>query len=373
MQKRQILILATVLLAGAVSFSAMKFLSSFAETPAKKTKAEHIPKVQVDTVRYKKESPDFSAQGRLAPAEQIYLTAEAAGKIVTGAIPLKEGATFKKGDLIFSIYKDEAELQLKATKSKFMKTVASILPDLKIDYPAYHSGIELFFERLSPEASLPKLPVAESQKLKIFLANRGVLSEYYTIKQQELALSRHSFIAPFSGTIESLQLQEGSFAGIGSRIGTIINTDFLELEVPVDPMRASFIDIGTAITVRNGKKEFPATIARKSAFIDRQTQTQTVYIKVPNASKNKLYSGQYLSALFRGFYIDAAVKIPRNALVEGEYVFLVKEGRLQREKIGVLSLTGEMAFIEGLTEGDILVVEPLVNAKDNSKVTVWHQ
>lgn len=109
---------------------------------------------------------------------------------------------------------------------------------------------------------------------------------------------------------------------------------------------------------------------RKSAIIDQQTQTQTVYIQVPNTDKNRLYSGQYLTAHFSGFYLDAAIKIPRNALVDGTNVFLIKDGRLSKTKITVLSITDETAYIEGVKEGELIVTEPLVNAKDNAKVSV---
>ena len=67
-------------------------------------------------------------EGRVVSGSDVLLVSEASGKIEMGEVPLRKGASFKKGQLLATIYKDEAELALKARKSKFLNNFTNLLP-----------------------------------------------------------------------------------------------------------------------------------------------------------------------------------------------------------------------------------------------------
>ena len=115
---------------------------------------------------------------------------------------MKKGARFAKGDVLFVIYPDEAILSLKARKSQYQNTLASILPDLVIDFPEAEEGFKEFFSSIKVDEPLPHLPEITDDKLKIFLASRNVISEYYNIQRDELQLERRTVRAPLTVPIK---------------------------------------------------------------------------------------------------------------------------------------------------------------------------
>jgi membrane fusion protein (multidrug efflux system) len=64
------------------------------------------------------------------------------------------------------------------------------------------------------------------------------------------------------------------------------------------------------------------------------------------------------------------MEIPRNAVFNANNVFLVKKGLLKKETIDVVRLNEKTLFFNGLNENDTIITEPLINANENSRVSV---
>ena len=89
----------------------------------------------------------------------VDVVSEVAGEILRGDIPLKEGQNFNEGQLICKIYDSQRILDIKASKSQFMNTVANTLADIKFDYPDNYDKVLAFFEDIKMDEALPELPV----------------------------------------------------------------------------------------------------------------------------------------------------------------------------------------------------------------------
>ena len=103
-------------------------------------------------------SAELVAFGRVNSSLPLDLITEVSGKILQGSVPLKEGQRFRKGTLLFKVDNTEANLRLQASKSNFLKDIASILPDLKIDYPDSFELWQSYFNSIDVEQELPELP-----------------------------------------------------------------------------------------------------------------------------------------------------------------------------------------------------------------------
>jgi len=158
------------------------------------------------------------------------LVSETSGKIEQGEVALRKGTSFRKGELLATIYKDEAELALKARKSRFLTTITTMLPDMKVDYSGNYEAFRGFFNSIDMDEDLPELPEVNSEKLKIFLARRNVLSEYYGIKQDEKRLSRHSLYAPFNGTFARVNFEAGAYINTGGQLSREIKSQCIQKE-----------------------------------------------------------------------------------------------------------------------------------------------
>ena len=195
---RRIVIVAAFIFIVGLAYGLMKFLVSQKPEPYRRQAVIAKRYVKAEEIKYSTIVSPVSAPGRVSSISEIDVIAEASGKILVSNIPLKKGASFSKGDLLFTIYPDEAKLNLKSKKSQFLNSIANLLPDIKIDYEEYYGSFKNFFNSINVSKPLPNFPEFKNEKLQIFLASRNVLSDYYGILRDELQLSRHSIVAHFN-------------------------------------------------------------------------------------------------------------------------------------------------------------------------------
>ena len=359
-----------VLLGGAAALSAL--FSSMKPEPPRMPDAEIKRYVKAQPVVYSEVTSSVIAEGRVVSSMEVSLVSEASGKIEPGKVALKKGTSFKKGDLIATIYKDEVELALKARKSRFLTSFTNMLPDIKIDYPEDYPKFQQFFNDVNLDEALPEMPVSSNEKVKIFLSSRNILSEYYGILQDEKRLERHSFVAPFDGAFTQVNYEVGAFVNVGGMIARMIRTDQLEIEVPVENGKSKWIKIGDKVTVlgTDGASELNGKVVRKSGFVDEGTQSRSIFVKVAVKKGDELLTGEYKKVLFSGQNIAEVMEMPRSAVFNTNEVFTVVDGRLKKQTINVVKVNDKTLIFNGIGSGEELVVEPLINVKDNLAVEI---
>jgi len=352
-----------------VSFIIMRFLIAQKEDIPRRPPAAAERWVSVAQVEYTNLVSPVTARGRVISQAEVEVIAEASGKIEPGEIPLKKGQTFKKGQVLLTISKDEVELALQSQKSSFLKTLANLLPDLKIDFPNYYDSFYTFFNEIDIEKELPPLPSSEGEKLKIFLASRNVLNEYYAIQRAEKALARHTIYAPFNGSYTQVNLQVGAYTNTGGRIATIIKTEKLEIEAPVEVHNAQWIKVGDKVKIEADApvRQWTGTVSRIADYIQVETQSRPVFIQVP-ATNSKLFVGEYFSVEFSGAKIQNCMQIPRNAVFNSNQVFIVVDGRLKKREVEVIKVNEKTILFRGLKEGEYVVTQALISAAENAPV-----
>ncbi|MCD4681261.1 MAG: efflux RND transporter periplasmic adaptor subunit [Bacteroidales bacterium] len=371
MNRKLIIVIAILIIIGG-SVLLMMFFEGMKKEVAKSPTKEMILSVKTDIVKYSDIKTSVNATGRLTSQQYVDLSTEVQGKILEGNIPLKKGQTFKKGDLLIRIFNKEAFYNLQARKSRFLNSIANILPDMKIDFPDIYDSWVAYFESITIDKDLDDLPKIQSDKEKIFLAGRSILNEYFTIKSEEIRLKKYSIYAPFSGAYMDVLLEVGSIANPGSRVAKIIRTDKLELEVPIEIDDANWINVNDKADVisKSGQDHWEGFVIRKSPFVDPGTQSINIFISISNSSETTLYKGQYLQAIFPGKTIKNAMEMPRNAVFNSDEVFIVENEKLIKKQIDILKYNEKTLIFSGLLEGAELVVEPLVNAQEHSAVKI---
>lgn len=371
MSSRQYRIIGITIVLIVMGFLTMKFLISQKPKPKRRLPVSVPRYVKAEKVEYGTVKASVVATGRMKSTQIVDIVAEASGKIEKGAISFKKGENFKKGDVLLKIYMDEAMLDLKSRKSKFLNTMAGLLPDIRVDYPNRYKAFYNFFNTINIEKDLPVLPDFNNDKIKIFLASRNILTDYYSIKKDELKLKRHIIRAPFDGSILSVNMEVGAYTNAGGKLAKIIRTDKLELEVYVESSKSVWINKGdkVAVNLNNSSEKWEGVVSRKSGFIDESTQSRAIFVEVKGCGDQLLY-GQYLVAEFPGKGIENSMMIPRNAIFNYDQVFVVKDGKLQLRNIDILKINEKSVIFSGIEEGLSIVVEPLINARVNTEVKI---
>ena len=373
-RKITFVVVALILLLGGSAALSLMFVSMKPEPP-RRPDSEMKRFVKADTVSYATLVSPLWREGRVVTSSEVILVAEASGRVEPGEVSLRKGSSFKKGQLLATIYKDEVELALKARKSRFLTTITTMLPDIKIDFPGRYEDFLHFFNTIDMDHDLPALPDVNEEKLKIFLASRNVLSEYYGILQDEKKLARHSLYAPYNGTFAQVNFEVGAFVNTGVQIARMIRTDQLEVEVPVENGQSKWIKIGDEVEVysRNRQMVRPGEVIRKSDFVDPASQSRSIFVKVKNPPEDLVFAGEYKEVKFPGQNIPGSMELPRNAVFNSNEVFTVVDGKLKKEQIQILKWNETTLIFNGLEEGTIVVTEPLINVKENSSVGIFGQ
>ncbi|MBS3772320.1 MAG: efflux RND transporter periplasmic adaptor subunit, partial [Bacteroidales bacterium] len=374
--RRIIIVVAFIFILG-LSYGIMKFLIAQGEDPKMQSPVEAMRYVRAEPVEYQTIVSPVTATGRLASLAEVDVVAEASGKILASGISLKKGSRFSKGDVLFTIYPDEAALALKSRKSRFLNILANLLPDLAVDYPEDQQRFRDFFNSVHLDEKLPPFPDVTSEQLRIFLAGRDVLSEYYGIKKDELQLGRHTVVAPFDGTYKEVYMEAGAYTNMGGRVAQAIRTDLLELEVPLERFDAGWVRVGDRATVHSDERgfEWEGIVVRKSQFVDQDNQSQGVFIRIKDNTERPLLAGEYLRATFPGQPVEKVMEVPRNVVFNTNEVFIVNDTRLHKRNIDIIKVNdnANTLLFKGVEEGEMLVMQPLINVQEGTKVEIHNE
>ena len=375
MGRKIAVILAFLIIFSMFTFIGMMMGSSGGKPPVKKEQvalSNSVVLTNVDVKRIQSESVPLvlKGHGRVTSANALTINPEAQGRLIKTKFNLKKGERFVKGQALFRIDDTEARLLLKARKSSFLNLLANALIIIKTDYPDRNSDWTNFFNKVDIEKNLPKIPEAKSSKEKTFLASKGILAEYYGILSDESKLRKYVYYAPFNGTITMSYMSLGAIVSPSSRIAEVMEQRKLEIEIPLSAEQVNFVNRGDKVELIDGTKVYRGSVARIGDFVDQQTQSIPVFVSLNQHSKN-LRNGMYLEAKINCGSINSGIKLPRRAIVEGgdnSSVKMVKDSMLSEVPVNIIFLNDDEAVVNGLTDGEFVVVEPLLNSKVGDKV-----
>lgn len=370
---RKIIISAVaVLLIFVIGFALMGAFASMKPEQEKKARVERPVYAKVQEVNYTNIASEISHSGRVSSQHVVNVSSEVSGKILQGNVLLRKGENFKKGDLLFKINSEEMYWNVQAQKSRFLNSLANILPDIKIDYPERYDEWLNFFSSIKLDEKVPNLPKIESEKEKIFLASKNILNDYFAIKANETRLDKYFIYAPFTGSILNINAEPGAVANPGAVLASIIRTDKLELEVPLSAEQASWVKEGDKVKISSDElhSSYTGTIKRKAGFVDANTQSVSVFISLDDLNGHKIYQGQYMKVHLTTQADENVMEIPRAAVFNSNQVYTVKNGLLKKEEINIHKFLPESVIFSGLAQGDSIIVNTLVNAQEEDKVIV---
>ena len=370
--KKKLIVAAVAILILAGGFGLMRYFASLKEAPPERTPPVSANFVKVEPVKYNKIETEIVAYGRVGSSQPIDLIAEVGGRLLPGAVPVKEGQNFRRGQLLFRVFDDEVKLNLQSRKSEFLNILATILPDIKIDFPDSFQNWDQYFQQIDIEKELPQLPKPASSKEKTFLAVRNILRDYYSIKSQEENLRKYFVYAPYNGSFSSVTLEAGTIVRPVSNIARIIRTDQLELEIPVEVKDIKWLEIGKQVNIytQNEQSEWTGRIVRIGDIVNPNTQSINVYIDINSKSEDPIYDGLYLKAVIPGKSIEAGMEIPRRIIHNENEIFIVEQGELKSRQINIEKVDRDNVIFSGLEEGKVVVLEAPTNASEGMKVEV---
>jgi len=368
--KKQHIIPVIILTAG---FIIMISLFGLKDDQPKRKPVVHKKIVQAGVVQLSEIPTVIKAYGRLTSVEPVVLFSEVAGNIERGSTPFLPGQSFKKGYLLLKIDDREIKFNLNSLKSDLLNALATVLPEIKMDFPQEYEIYQDYFNKISFDKPLPPLPGTQNPKIKLFLSRFNVYKLYFSVKNMEIQLEDFYFYAPFDGSIITADMRVGSSARPGSKLGEIISLSDLEVEVPVPGPDNEWINPPLPVkpTSAGINGSWQGKITRIGKNIDPATQSVQVFVSINKKDQAKLYNGVFLTAHISGKVVNNGFSFPRKALYDEKYVYFIEDGKLTYKPVSVArKQTSDIILNGGIQNGDTLVTEVLQGVADGMPAAV---
>ncbi len=324
--------------------------STVSEEPVRKllknvTVAQYSPKNVVNTI---------NIDGRLTAYEKVDLFAEASGVLKATSKVIKEGSYVEKGELLFDIDGEDAELNLLAQRSALMTSITQIMPDLKFDFPDAFDKWKRYLDEFDVNQSVKEFPTITTDQEKYYIAGKNLYNQYYTIKSAESRLLDYQVYAPFSGVITKASIYPGQLVNMGVNLGSIMNTGRFEMKAPISLSDLEYVKTGQAVSLYSKEmdKKWKGTVSRISRVIDDVTQNLPVYITVYGRG---LRDGMYLSGELSAGKMSDVIPLSKDLIKDRNKVFVVKDSLISVKEVDVIKQTETKVYVKGIDPDDQIV------------------
>jgi len=312
----------------------------------------------------------ITANGNLNAKNKVELYSEVQGVLIPTGKDFKAGVIYKRGQSLLNINSGEHYTTLQSQRSSLQNLVASIMPDLRLDYPGSFEKWNTYLKKFNINKSVSKLPEATSDKEKYFITGKNIYTTYYAIKNLEVRLAKYDIRAPFDGVLTETLVTNGTLVRSGQKMGEFIDTSIFELEVSVNASFANILNVGKVVPLQNLEKtrSWSGKVSRINGRIDQSTQTVQVFIEV---SGKDLREGMYLEANVPAKEEMNAIEISRKLLVENKSVYIVKGNILDLVDITPIYFNEKTVVVKGLENGTQLVSKPIAGGYSGMLIKVF--
>ena len=318
--------------------------------------------VPVREVQNQLRTVSMESYGQVNPNSEINISFEVQGKLIRGAVTMKPGMKFRKGQLLYRLNKSDSEYSLMARKSALTTLIVASLPDIELDFPNEREKWVDFLNAIGPKSTtLPEyLPETNSEKESLFIVGRNIMTEFYSLKSLEEQLKKFSYYAPFSGTVISVNAEPGAIASPGMMIARIAKTGDYEVKIPIGMDDLDKFKNQKSATFKNstGKVVGTGKIIRISDVVNQQTQSADVYYSIKASTGSQIYNGMFLTVTIPIEETKNVMTIPRAAMKKGK-VTVLEDGKLIERSVLQKGEVPDSVFITGLENGELLVLEEL--------------
>ncbi len=320
-----------------------------------------VKTVFTETVTNKTVKIVIPASGNLVAKRRVELFSEVQGVFKAGSKLFRPGQKFTKGQTLIRIDANEYYASVQSAKSELYNSIAAIMPDLRLDFPEVFPKWQSYLASYDLTKSTQELPKITSEKENYFISGRGIIANFYTVKNLEQRLSKYVLRAPFTGILTEALVTEGSLIRNGQKLGEFIDTSVHEMEIAISESLVSFLKIGKKVTLTNldKTKEYTGTISRINGNIDNATQTVTIYIEVKDPN---LKAGMFLEANVDAREEKEAIEVNRNLLLENNQIYVVKDSVLDVLDVNPVYFSDKKVVLKSIPNNTVILKRPVPGA-----------
>jgi len=309
------------------------------------------PVIPVKVFEVKEDSfnTSFTLNGTTAPAREVKIASEVQGKLV--GLYVDNGDIVKAGQAIGMLDASVYRTQLNSIEASIAKA--------NLDLARYNNLIE-------KGGATPMQ--AESAELQI----KSLEAEKKQVLEQ---ISHMQIRAPFSGKIENVSVELGSFVSYGTVLSQLIDNSSLKINVYLSEQEAFKLKRGQQVMI-NSVVLSQSKIGKITMISDKADGSGKFLAEIgfSNDDKEQLKAGIIADVHFAVDETKTGLSIPVNALLASSKdakVFVINGDKAEERKIKTGIITADkVEVLDGLTAGEQVVVSGQLNLESGTAISI---
>ncbi len=358
MKKKNIILVAvTIAIIATLGFklaSNKKTVEQRAENAIAAQQFDVIP-VKTATVKPHKIGGALQQTGTFAAQQELKLAAQSQGQITR--LLVKKTQMVQKGALLAVIDNSSLSSQLTTAEAALEKAQTDA-------------------QRM--ENALASGGVSQQQVEDAKLRVQNAQTQIAQLQQQG---RNYRVIAPMSGIVNNIFVEQGSFVATGGPILEIVDITKVNLTVRVDQKDLADIHLGKKVTVTSEVypgKVFPGKVETVNVKTDLSQKVE-VGVSVQNSRETPLLVGMSGHAVFvpdQNRSEETALLIPRSAIsgsIQDAKIWVVNtaDNTVSQKQVTIgRTFDNEVEVLQGLVEGESVVTAGQINLEPGKKVVV---
>ena len=351
---------------------------------------EHARAVAAATVRIANVQPSISAYGEVVAERDVELRALVAGPVVAVGANFVNGGTVRAGELLVEIdpfeYRaavTEAEASLAEARAQLAETGAELgaeeagLVEERTQLGLAERALErreaLLAKGTAAQKTVDDALLRRSERARAAAATeRRVAGLRARIARQEAVIARSRvaleraerdlastrLVAPFDGYLTGVSAALGKRLGVNDRVVRLLDQARLDIQIHLSDgdygrlvsSAAGLRGRPVEVTWRAGSRAFPfrAVIQRADGEVDAASGGVRVYARIEDAgARLPLRPGSFVEVRIPDRVYRGAARLPETALVGGDTVYAVVDGRLEPRPVALLARVGNDVVVSG--------------------------
>lgn len=307
--------------------------------------------VKVATVKTEEVSLDFVANGNFAPLQELSFSAEKPGRVVR--VLVDEGDRVRIGQTLAIVRSEQITADLQTAQASYQNALT--------DYSRFENAYK----------------TGGVTKQQLDQAKLSLVTSKSRLQQAKINIGDTNIKATINGIVNKKYVEPGSVLGAGTPLFDIVNVSKLKLKVNVNENQVAGIKLGNSISVT--ASVYPdAQFSGKITFIAPKSDASLnfpVEIEITNTASNDLKAGMYGTAAFTASkQKQSLMVVPRNAFVgsvSSNEIFVIENGTAKLKTVTAGRILGDkVEVLNGLSDGETVIVTGQINLQDGSKVEV---
>lgn len=365
-----------------VSVALAALLISLAPEQTRTEQPPQIPYVQTSLVTAGSGPIPVFGSGTVRPSAEVEIVPQVGGKVTWVDPGFQSGGRIAAGQPLFRIEEIDYQYRVREAEANLAASRVALLKEQEQASIA-RAQHALYTSRQGSEASPDSANPLALRAPQLKAAQATLDRDEARLAEANLALSRTQVAAPFDGFVQEESVDVGRIVAAGRPVARVFGADAVEIVVPLADSDAALIPGLWSLKAGDGNRRVTARVVarfgggafawrgyvdRGEAYLDRQTRTIDVIVRVPDPARTgrpadgtvppdgspPLLVGKFVDVEIAGREPDDYYLIPRAALQSGNVIWTVQDGgTVGIVQVQVLQRSGDKAYVTGSVTGSL--------------------